>query len=319
MKKSYRITIVTSLLILIFVLIPIQTASADVGPKPTMMFELEYHTAEILSIEEINLLLCDDKECLDSRMMEKQLGPQDIDCISADQCNSMAYGYADFHKLIIQFSDGITRESNIFKKKQFNAHYQVMVYDDNLVVDEKASLFNVSVLAVAGSCLFLLCGIGLIVFLILAILRERQERFTLQQSLWVFIVIWMICLPAILTGTYFSWTILITVILEGLIAVGLTFIYKKDLVKFLTVVTLGNVLTQLLLLFVVNGIVFGYSAIGLVVVEIFIWLIEAGIIFGTMQQNTSFRKAMLFSLIINAISFITGLLLPAGLLTNMLY
>ncbi len=126
------------LLGLFILLLPPAPVSADVGPKPSMHFTFEYEIdhVDILSGEQIE---CDDETCANGTPLE-ELGPQGFSCNDGG-CSSLAYGYADFHKLVIVFSDR-TRESNVFEKKSFSASYTVTVTENALIVKENESLGN---------------------------------------------------------------------------------------------------------------------------------------------------------------------------------
>ncbi len=124
------------LMVLFILLLPPAPASADVGPKPSMHFSFVYEIDEvaIISGEQIE---CDEETCADGAPLE-ELGPQGFNCYEGS-CSSLAYGYADYHKLIIVFSDR-TRESNVLEKKSFSASYTVTVTEDALIVKERTSL-----------------------------------------------------------------------------------------------------------------------------------------------------------------------------------
>jgi hypothetical protein len=110
-------------------------ASADLGPKPTMTFNFVYKTQTVPTIINGEQIECPDSLCSTSAPLEG-VGPQHFECSpEKNQCSSLAYGYNDFHKLSIIFSDK-TRESQIFKEKSFNAVLKVIVYDDKLEVTE---------------------------------------------------------------------------------------------------------------------------------------------------------------------------------------
>ena len=113
-------------------LLPQATARADVGPKPTANFEFEYQIDPV-DIVEGELIECDDETCETGNPLE-QLGPQNFEC-TATSCSSMAYGYADYLKLVITFTDRV-RESNVFTKKAFSATYKVIVSESSLQVEE---------------------------------------------------------------------------------------------------------------------------------------------------------------------------------------
>lgn len=111
-------------------------ARADIGPKPTMSFTFEFEgqPVDILSGQQIE---CDDSTCADGQPLEA-IGPQRFTC-DTTSCRSLAYGYAQYHKLVIEFADR-TRESNVFTKSARSATYTVTVLADSLLVEENPSV-----------------------------------------------------------------------------------------------------------------------------------------------------------------------------------
>jgi hypothetical protein len=105
---------------------------ADLGPKPSMNFSFTYEIAEI-PINSGQLMECSDETCSDAHPLE-EIALQNFSC-SEYECHSQAYGYADYFRLVIQFSDRV-RQSNVFTKKAFNAGYTVTVLEDALEVKE---------------------------------------------------------------------------------------------------------------------------------------------------------------------------------------
>jgi len=115
-------------------LFPQMNARADIGPKPTMDFIFLHENNPPLTIIEGTLLECDDADCTQSAPLE-EFGPQGFSCTD-DRCSSMAYGYSEYHRLVIHFSDGKVRESNIFGNRFYDATYQVTIRADDLIVEE---------------------------------------------------------------------------------------------------------------------------------------------------------------------------------------
>lgn len=109
-------------------------ASADIGPKPSMEFNLIYETTQPIMLIDGQQLQCEDGNCSQPRPLE-QLGPQGF-YFEQDSCSSMAYSYAPYQKLVLNFSDG-TRESNVFEAGSYNARFDVRVTDTGLVVEER--------------------------------------------------------------------------------------------------------------------------------------------------------------------------------------
>lgn len=127
MNKRYLIPAVLLMLILL------PCVSGDIGPKPSMKFNLVYETQGVPELIDGQHIECDDAGCLDARPLER-LGPQGFDCTQYE-CNSMSYGYSKYHRLVINFSDQ-QRQSNIFKSSAYNAEFNVRVTDTGLVVEE---------------------------------------------------------------------------------------------------------------------------------------------------------------------------------------
>lgn len=116
----------------IVLLLPTAIVHADIGRKPTMEFAFEYESDPV-SIVEGQLLQCEDAACATGKPLE-QVGPQHFSC-DEDSCSSMAYGYADYNKLVITFTDKV-RESNVFTKKASEATFKVTVLESALLVEE---------------------------------------------------------------------------------------------------------------------------------------------------------------------------------------
>jgi len=124
------------LLLALSLFLPVAPVKADTGPKPGMSFTFDFKIPKV-DIVSGELIQCDDAACQNGSPL-RQLGPQHFSC-GVDSCDSTAYGYAEYNKLVITFSDRV-RESNVFTKKAFNAQYTVTVLQDAMTVTEKASL-----------------------------------------------------------------------------------------------------------------------------------------------------------------------------------
>jgi hypothetical protein len=123
-----------SLLVLILIL-PVGVATADTGPKPSMEFELQQDSiAEPLEVISGILYECEESDCSDAAPLE-ELGPQRFSCDS-DSCYAISYGFAPYHRIEIEFSDGRARQSNIFETIDFDSVYLVSVNADDLTVVE---------------------------------------------------------------------------------------------------------------------------------------------------------------------------------------
>lgn len=151
------------LMLLLQLLLPVQTALADTGPKPTMEFVFTQTLPEgELQIISGILYECDQPDCSDAAPLE-QLGPQGLYC-DTEGCSATAYGFAPYHRLEVEFSDEITRRSNIFETAGFDSKYTVTVRPDDLLVEVQFSLGAIPRTGtVILACLCCLLFLGLIV------------------------------------------------------------------------------------------------------------------------------------------------------------
>jgi hypothetical protein len=156
-------------------LLPLQIVSADVGPKPSMDFEFKQgFTGQPVTITSGTLFECDQSDCQDAKPLER-LGPQGFSC-ETNRCSAMAYGFSTYHRLEIQFSDGITRKSNIFKTAQFQSVYEVTIQQAELLVKSKFSLNIFSSLTYILLCAGCLVGIIIIILIIVLLVRRANRK-----------------------------------------------------------------------------------------------------------------------------------------------
>src|SRR5512133_614772 len=103
--NKFRIVLLAALLIALFS--QAYTVFADTGPKPTMEFSFKQESSgDQVTIVSGTLYECDQSDCSDAAPLQ-ELGPQRFTC-EATSCSALAYGFSDYHKLEIQFSDGKT-------------------------------------------------------------------------------------------------------------------------------------------------------------------------------------------------------------------
>ena len=163
----------TSLLFFLLALFSYQTVRADTGPKPTMDFEFTQGLpGEPLTITAGILYECDQSDCSDAAPIE-EVGPQGFSC-DADRCSATAYGFAPYHRIEIEFSDGQTRRSNVFETAGFDSQYTVTVRPDDLLVAAQFSLPFPRTGTLLAACL---CGlVGLVLVASLAVFLVRRSR-----------------------------------------------------------------------------------------------------------------------------------------------
>ena len=101
-----------ALIFFVFVLTPLW---AGIAPKPEMDFTLQYQTASKPAVlaETSEQIQCADNQCLEPAPLG-QYGIQKLYC-QANECFSIAYEYEPFQQLVLDFSDGVKRSSNVFR------------------------------------------------------------------------------------------------------------------------------------------------------------------------------------------------------------
>ena len=122
--------------LLIFCFAPLQ---AGIAPKPEMDFTLVYQIANKPAVlpDTSEQIQCQDNQCLQSDPLG-EYGIQKLYC-KADGCFSIAYEYAPFQQLVLDFSDGIKRTSNVFKTpSKLRNSFTVIVREKDLVIEPSA-------------------------------------------------------------------------------------------------------------------------------------------------------------------------------------
>jgi hypothetical protein len=168
----------TKLLLILFFLqlfLPAQIVLADTGPKPTMDFQFKQElNGEQVTITSGTLYECKHPDCSDAESLQ-QLGPQGFRC-DTESCSATAYGFSDYHKLEIQFSDGKTRQSNIFQTVGFDSKYTVTVRPDDLLVEAQLSPGNFPPLAIIViTCICALVGLSVIAVVVIFLVRRSKQ------------------------------------------------------------------------------------------------------------------------------------------------
>lgn len=106
---------------------------ADIAPKPQIIYNFKYLTNTPLTIDSDSSeqIQCADNQCLNPTPLGIY-GIQKFDC-DTTECYALAYEFLPFQKLIIKFSDGITRESPVFRTpSELRSAMQVNVKDNAL-------------------------------------------------------------------------------------------------------------------------------------------------------------------------------------------
>jgi hypothetical protein len=317
MWRASRLPTFLRLLLLAFILaaIPSQIVQADAGPHPSMQFTFVSRLEPAPAILSGRLMECQDEACAQSDPLP-ELGPQRFGC-QAESCYSSGYSYSPYHRLEIEFSDGLTRQSNIFTKRAFAANYLVTVLEDRLEVEEKSlgpevPFFKagaptiIDLLAtVAFPCLEILLPILLVA---LAVRTGRAGATPLSYHNWLEAA-WLLAIPAILAGMMWTRGLILTLVVELLLGAGYAVWKKRPVDIILTVILLLNLITQPLLWISISGFNGMYPVMALLFAEGNVWLVEAGGLYLSQRNSMKFQEALLVSLALNAVSFVVGGLL----------
>jgi hypothetical protein len=310
LKRFHAIFVISMVIGVTF--LPLTTASADIGPKPTMDFTFEFVDTPALDITSGELMQCQDQSCAQALALE-EVGPQGFHCDAAS-CTSTAYGYSEWSYLRITFSNGRTLESNLFTKEHFSANYTVSVYADHLdVVETGGSITPMTWLiagTIGGACLFGLLYLGFLLVYVVFIIKGGQETLTFNNARGWMIAAWVMGLALIGLGSYFSLTVALTVVVELVAAWVYLRLRHKPILPALTLVLMVNMPTLYGLLFVMNE--YGVEAYwaGLLILEFFIWWLETVFLYIPLRKHFKFFEVLLFALLLNGLSYLVGVFLP---------
>jgi hypothetical protein len=303
--------------IILFILaIPFGTAQADIGPKPSMNFTFEYVDMAPLTILGGALIECEDRACTEGSPLE-ELGPQNFTC-RQDTCHSLAYGYAPYHRLMIDFSDGVTRQSNVFEKRAYNANYTVTVRPDGMQVKEgwgtpEWLVGGMMLGLVIGPLLLCLVGLGGLALVIFFIIRGGQSKVNFGQSKALFILSWIASLIVLVFGSLFYLPLLMLVVVEEIVAILGAILLKAPKLSIFTVTLLANLLTIPLSVLGVISMGTTVASWQFILLWAVSWLLESLFLGLSLRHELGFSKAFGLSLIMNLASLAAGFLLPPGL------
>jgi hypothetical protein len=160
----------------LLVFFPAHAVLADTGPKPSMDFEFQQEMTGEPPVTILSGILyeCDQPDCSDAAPLEEG-GPQGFRC-AVNSCSAIAYGFAPYHRIEIEFSDGKMRQSNVFETAGFDSQYQVTIRPNDLLVQAQFSLSGfprTAIILVACCCAIV--GASLVVGLIVYLLRRPNK------------------------------------------------------------------------------------------------------------------------------------------------
>jgi hypothetical protein len=318
MMKTSRLQILISriLLGLFIAAIPFQNVQADAGPHPNMQFIFTSRIKPAPTIISGKLQQCQDETCTEFEPL-RELGPQRFEC-QVNSCYSSGYSYSPYQRLEIEFSDGVTRQSNIFTKRAYFANYLVTIQEDSLDVVEKSVGPNIpffkpgapTLIDLLATVTFPCLEIILLVVLVLLIVRTGRAGATLASFYGWLEAAWLLAIPAFLVGMLWTRGLVITLVVELLLGTGYVLWKKRPASVILTVILLLNLITQPVLWITVSGFS-GVSPVFLILfAEVVVWLVEAGGLYLSQRNSMRFREALWVSFSLNAASFVVGSLLP---------
>jgi hypothetical protein len=159
------------LIVILLIFLPFRMVSAD-APPPSMDFEFYPQTSgATLTILSATLYGCEGTDCQNPI-------PIPISC-GDNTCHANA-GYSS-NRLEVRFSDGKTRQSNVFQSTSAHTVYKVTIRPDDLLVETQstsgyqsaAGLLNLFTVICIGLACILVLAILLIIFLIR---RSRKQK-----------------------------------------------------------------------------------------------------------------------------------------------
>lgn len=320
LKANQFHRVVVLLILSLLIIHPWQHARADIGDKPTLNFVFIFEGDTPLTITEGVLYACSDSACTDRQPL-RELGPQRFTCTESS-CSATTYGHPDFMQLEITFSDGFTRQSDVFTTSGFHVRFSVAVGVSSLTIVEEstsgpsasdvlpaASFIADSTLILTG--LIVIAFVVLIILLIVSIMRSRKGIFTFDQSRWIFILAWITAAPLIILGGITSLNIPLTILIEGVIAYFYARFKRLSSIRLITLSLLLNILTLTGLLFILAVIFAGWEYLPvLIITEIIIWGVEATLFKLALRHELSWAQSFGFSALLNLPTFIFGLFLP---------
>ncbi len=110
---------------------------AGVAPKPEMDFTFIYSSQQnqpAVLPQTSEQIQCQDNQCLQSAPLGTY-GLQKLYC-QAHTCFSIAYEYAPYQQLVLDFSDGVKRTSNVFAApEKLRSNFHVIVREKDLQVE----------------------------------------------------------------------------------------------------------------------------------------------------------------------------------------
>ena len=156
-------------ILILLILLPFGKVSAD-APPPSMDFEFYPQTSgATITILSATLYGCEGPDCQNPMQIPISCGDSN--------CHANA-GYSS-NRLEVRFSDGKTRQSNVFQSTSAHTVYKVTIRPDDLLVETQSTSGYQSGSAVFELFLIIcicLTGILVMVVLLIIFLRRRLRK-----------------------------------------------------------------------------------------------------------------------------------------------
>ena len=186
-------------------LISVLPLQAGIAPKPEMDFTLIYQTENkpVIVADTSEQIQCEDNQCLQSDPLG-EYGIQKLYC-KADGCFSIAYEYSPFQQLVLDFSDGKKRASNVFRTpEKLRNSFIVRVRENDLLVEPSVKPQNFNALLRADAWMSLIIILVLEMIAAWAYLKYTRKSF---RVLYAVVIANLISMPL-------SWQILSNFVTE---------------------------------------------------------------------------------------------------------
>ncbi len=312
-RRPLLLTVLIVTIMALTLIIPTRSARADLGPKPSMHFAFFYEIDPAPSIVSGTQYECDDPDCADAAPLVPLSAPG-FSCSSSD-CTSRSLVFSAYHRLSIEFSDGVTRQSNIFEKEYFEAEYHVLVREDDLLVEEQVGKKRppnmLEVILGAGIvCVVIPVELFVLGFLLLLAWQAPEIRTTPLLYILSWLLSFGLISPLIFVNPIYIKSLLLTLALELAVALGYALWRKRPIAYVFTITLLMNLLTWIPFRVILGNLSASQYLAGSAIGEVVIWLVEAGVLAFALRKQVTIKEALLLSLVLNLVSFGIGLLLP---------
>jgi len=319
--------------------LPTGRASADIGPKPTLEFRFSYPPGQSLYAVSGTLLGCTDADCLETTTLKNN--PYISLHCQADSCSGTLFNSDQLMRLQVLFSDNKTRLSNPFTPSAMRNVYSVKVQDNDLALSRNIILSSNAIVGIfltffplTGVVLAILAA-GLLASNLSIEYRNRTNHLPFRAAPGRYLLAWILVAVVTVIGTFLTWALPLTVLLE----IGIAYLFYRfywqgrenvlvsqddvvvtqehgqgihpPLIQLLTGVTTVNLITQPLLWGIalsLTGTLASAFAWPILLMELGILVVEAVLLRIMLWRHLKWGEAFLLGFIMNLASYTIGLL-----------